>query len=62
MGYVAVGMQRALDSAIGLPRRSTSAPRMLVFLMPAEVRSSFMMPFPSWIAALFEERALLTPK
>jgi hypothetical protein len=25
MGYVAAGMQRALDSAIGLPRRSTSA-------------------------------------
>src|SRR5438477_8612040 len=34
--YTAVGMQRALDSAIGLPRRSTSASRMLVFLIPAE--------------------------
>jgi len=38
--YVAVGMQRALDSAIGLPRRSTRASRMLAFLMPAEVRSN----------------------
>src|SRR5690349_23678107 len=40
--YAAVGMQRALDSAIGLPRRSTSASWMLGFLMPAEVRRSFM--------------------
>src|SRR6266536_6559394 len=31
-------MQSALDSAIGLPRRSTSASWMLVFLMPEEVR------------------------
>src|SRR5215212_7718131 len=31
-------MQRALDSAIGLPRRSTSASWMLAFLMPEEVR------------------------
>ena len=42
--YDAVGMQRALDSAIGLPSRSTSALWMLVFLMPADVRRSFMMP------------------
>ena len=42
--YAAVGMQRALDSAIGLPRRSTSALWMLVFLMPADVRSSLMLP------------------
>ena len=35
--YAAVGMQRALDSAIGLPRRSTSASWMLVFLMPRDV-------------------------
>src|SRR5574342_779522 len=40
--YVAVGMQRALDSAIGLPSRSTSAPWMLAFLMPAEVSRNFM--------------------
>src|SRR5262245_62153633 len=40
--YDAVGMQRAVDSEIGLPNRSTSASWMLVFLMPAEVRSSFM--------------------
>ena len=44
MAYDAVGMQRALDSAIGLPSRSTSALWMLVFLMPAEVRRNFMMP------------------
>jgi len=42
-GYTAVGMQRALDSAIGLPRRSTNALWMLVFLMPEEVRRNFMM-------------------
>src|SRR4051812_35478354 len=37
---MAVGMKRAVDSAIGLPRSSTSASRMLVFLMPPEVRRS----------------------
>src|ERR1035438_2602431 len=42
--YPAVGIQRALDSAIGLPRRSTSALWILVFLMPAEVRRYFMIP------------------
>src|SRR4029079_2100866 len=42
--YVAVGMQRALDWSIGLPKRSTNASWMLVFLMPAEVRRSFMPP------------------
>src|SRR5947207_13895311 len=31
--YPAVGMHRALDSAIGLPRRSTSASWMLAFRM-----------------------------
>src|ERR1700751_3516595 len=40
--YIAVGMQRALASLIGLPRRSTRALRMLAFLMPADVRRSFM--------------------
>jgi len=35
--YIAVKMQRALDSPIGLPSRSTSASWMLVFLMPADV-------------------------
>src|SRR4029079_15120043 len=39
--YIAVGMQRALDSLIGLPSRSTSASWMLAFLMPADVRRSF---------------------
>src|SRR3954447_4696866 len=42
--YIAVGMQRALDSLIGLPSRSTSASWMLAFLMPAEVRRSFKLP------------------
>src|SRR5216683_1968337 len=37
-------MTRALDSAIGLPRDSTRALRMLSLLMPDEVRRYFMMP------------------
>lgn len=41
MGWTAVGMQRALESAIGLPSRSTSASRMLGFMTPADVRRSF---------------------
>jgi hypothetical protein len=40
--YSAVGMHKALHAAIGLPRRSTSAPRMLAFVIPPEVRRSFM--------------------
>src|SRR6266545_7753933 len=44
MAYTAVGIHRALASAIGLPSRSTSALWILVFLMPAEVRRYFMMP------------------
>src|SRR5215204_5146759 len=39
---VAVGMQRAVDSATGLPSRSISAPWMLAFLMPADVRRNLM--------------------
>jgi hypothetical protein len=35
-------MKRALASAIGLPNSSTSALRMLVLLIPAEVRRSFI--------------------
>src|SRR5947207_550680 len=35
---MAVGMKRALDSAIGLPSRSTSASWMLRFLIPDDVR------------------------
>jgi hypothetical protein len=42
MAYVAVGMMRALDSAVGLPRSSTSASWMLSFLIPAELRRSFI--------------------
>src|SRR6266480_1038153 len=48
--YEAVGMQRALDSAIGLPRSSTSASWMLGFLMPADVRRNFM-PLPGVVVA-----------
>src|SRR5690606_4443271 len=40
--YEAVGMQRALDSAIGLFSRSTSASWMLVFRIPADVSSNRM--------------------
>jgi hypothetical protein len=42
--YCAVGMHRALESAIGLPRRSTNARWMLAFLTPADVRRSLKMP------------------
>jgi hypothetical protein len=42
---MAVGMKRALDSAIGLPSSWTSASEMLGLLMPEEVRRSFMKPF-----------------
>src|SRR6478672_5366943 len=41
--HCAVGMHRALDSEIGLPSRSTSASRMLVFVTPPEVSRSFTM-------------------
>src|SRR5262245_25696456 len=44
LAYPAVGIQRALESAIGLPRNSTSALWMLGFLMPADVSSNRMMP------------------
>jgi hypothetical protein len=40
--YSAVGMHKALHSSKGLPRRSSSAPRILAFETPPEVRSSFM--------------------
>src|SRR5260221_6759663 len=43
MAYAAVGMQRALDSAIGLPSRSTRALPMLSLEMPPDVRRNFMM-------------------
>jgi hypothetical protein len=42
--YCAVGMHRALESVIGLPRRSTNALWMLAFLTPADVSRSFKMP------------------
>src|SRR3954453_4471726 len=42
--YSAVGMQRAPESAIGLPSRSTRASRMLGFVPPPDVRRSFMLP------------------
>src|SRR5437660_139689 len=62
--YAAVGMQRALDSAIGLPRRSTSALWMLVFLMPADVRRSLILPFlvtVVWVDPALPEPAPFAP-
>src|SRR5437867_3384937 len=44
-GCTPVGMQRALDSAIGLPRRSTKALAMLTLVMPLEVRRILMRAF-----------------
>src|SRR5262245_65527581 len=40
--YIAVGMQIALDSAIGLLSRSTSVRWIVGLLTPPEVRRSFM--------------------
>ena len=40
--YIAVGTNNALASAIGLPKDSINALRILVLLMPAEVRSNFI--------------------
>ena len=42
--YCAVGMHRALESAIGLPSSSTSVSRMLVLVTPPDVRRSFKVP------------------
>src|SRR3954451_6728355 len=42
--YPAVGIQKAMDSAIGLLNKTTSASWMLVFLMPADVSRYFMLP------------------
>jgi hypothetical protein len=42
--HCAVGMQSALDSAIGLPSRSTSAVWMLGFVTPPDVSSNFIIP------------------
>src|SRR6476469_7294305 len=53
--YAAVGMQRALDSAIGLHRRSASALWLLLCLMPADVRRSIIMPFLGYIVTLLDE-------
>ena len=41
---LAVGIQSALHSAIGLPSSSSSASWMLAFLIPADVRRSFVEP------------------
>src|SRR5262245_20062116 len=54
--YPAVGMQRALHSAIGLPSRSMSALWMLKFLMPAEVRRYFMVPLLADVMGAFQLR------
>src|SRR4051812_18677055 len=58
--YAAVGIQRALESAIGLPSMPTSALWMLAFLIPAEVRRSFMVP-PEVITARGTLSALTDP-
>jgi hypothetical protein len=50
--YIAVGMKRALASVTGLPMRSTSAFWMLVLLIPAEVRRSFIISFFDYNIAL----------
>ena len=44
MPYIAVGMHKAVDSAMGLPSKSASASRMLWLLTPPEVRRSFIAP------------------
>jgi hypothetical protein len=44
--YAAVGMQRALDWAIGFSRRPTSSSWMLAFVTPESVRRSFIMSVP----------------
>lgn len=40
--YIAVGMHKALDSAIGLSNMSTNASCMLLLLMPADVSRNFI--------------------
>src|SRR5689334_1650607 len=62
--HCAVGMQRALHSAIGLPSRSMSALRMLGFVTPPEVRRYFIIPLlvdgmgaERLLQALFEREA-----
>jgi hypothetical protein len=48
--YSAVGMHRAWESAIGLPRRSTRASWMLGFVTPPDVRRSFTVsPDSKWL-------------
>src|SRR3954453_3139305 len=42
--HCAVGMHRALESAMGLPNRPINASRMLRFVTPPDVRSSFKVP------------------
>jgi hypothetical protein len=41
---MAVGIKRALASAIGLPSRSTSASWMLLLVIPDEVRRALTVP------------------
>src|SRR6478735_6530731 len=42
--HCAVGIQSAVASAVGLPNRSTSARRILVFVTPPDVSRSFKIP------------------
>src|SRR5262245_40455744 len=56
--YDAVGMHSTVDSAIGLPNRSSSALWMLVFVMPAEVRRYFTVPSPCGYRAPMSRNAI----
>src|SRR5689334_13804884 len=47
-------MQSAVESSIGLPRRSRRASRMLAFLTPAEVSSSRKVS-PGWVGGVVRE-------
>src|SRR5205814_1926925 len=60
-GCTPVGIQRALDSAIGLPRRSTNALLMLALVMPLEVRRIFMCTSPNLLPRLHLRAQPLVP-
>src|ERR671934_2231675 len=57
--YAAVGITRAVDSAMGFARSPTSAFRMLLFLTPPEVRRNFN---PSLLAASLNVRRIAAAK
>src|SRR3954470_17810401 len=55
--YSAVGIHSAVESSSGLPNKVTSASRMLVFVMPPDVRRSFKSCLPT---SLTDSRAVET--